>query len=232
MKTRTLKLMLVTLCLLPCALFAIEIPQDTAFSCGGGYCGPVPPPRDTLAIVNSLVDTVTIDSIYLRQLAATVCPQIASDYSMNPPWGYFGYGTLHQDSVTVDKPMSPTWAIKIPPGAVFVTHFVVGSCLWCVSVNGEQYADQCVIMATFFPSKGARDSVVLVGPRISGGTKYGVRASKSSALPNAGVTVFDCHGRLISSVRRTGIYLITNGKNASLRFLSPMHQDRYIDLSK
>lgn len=221
MTAKTLKTALVITCLLPFAAGAIQIQQDTAFSCSGGNCGPFPPPRETLTIVNpSLTDTITIDSIYLRQLAPTLCPQIASDWSRNIPWGYGGYGTLHQDSVIVDKPESPTWAIKIPPNSSFITHFVVGSCLWCVSVNSAQYADQCVIMATFFPNKGARDSVVLIGPRISGGTKDAAKTLNVSVLQDADIEVFDCHGRRVSSVNRTGIYMITNGKYSSLQFLT------------
>jgi len=86
-------------------------------------------------------------------------------------------------------------------------------------VKAGGYADQCILKTMFVPNSGARDSMVLIGPRVSGGTKYKVHSRLPMLDKDAGpMKLYDLSGRCIDKmkVRRTGVYIATYGPQGVL----------------
>jgi hypothetical protein len=80
-------------------------------------------------------------------------------------------------------------------------------------------SDQCVLKATFVPNKGARDSAVFIGPKITMGTIYQSR-SHSSVLgkKNTAMKLFDLSGRYVGKTasRKPGVYIASYGRQGGL----------------
>jgi hypothetical protein len=102
-----------------------------------------------------------------------------------------------------------------PRDSLVLVNTMIGSCIWCVGVQASNDLDQCILKATFVPNIGARDSLILIGPRISSGTKL----KSGSILPvlakqTAPMKLYDLSGRCVDklSVRKYGVYIATYGQ--------------------
>jgi hypothetical protein len=161
----------------------------------------------------SAVDSITIDTVIIRKLSPTVeCYQIGFTDSasgrMNSSYIVGSY-----DSTFVSRLGTP---LSIPPkGSLVLIRAMVGNCLYCVGIAGTSASDQCILEATFVPTKGARDSAIFIGPRLTGGTKSKIqsRAVVSGRLSSS-MRLYDLSGRCVDkmSVRKSGVYISTYGQ--------------------
>ena len=206
--------------------WAIEISVDTLLTSSSPYDATA-----HLTIKNTnTVDTVYIDSIYVCKLSPfIVCNQIgfqdaAHDCCLDiispaplPPINdscyvatkILGYGSSYLMSIA-------------PHDSLVLRNVVVGSCLNCSGVRASSYSDQCILKATFVPNKGARDSVVFIGPRITGGTKF--KAQSNVVVPEKSASpmkLYDLSGRCVDklSVRKHGVFIATYGHGNLVRKL-------------
>jgi len=193
--------------------WAIQINVDTLLTSSSPY-----DPTAHLTIKNTdNVDTIYIDSICVCKLSPfVVCNQIGFQDSahlccldiISPT------GTIN-DSCYV----AASYLSIAPHDSLVLRNIIVGNCLNCTGVQASNYSDQCILKAIFIPNKGARDSVVLIGPRISGGTKF----KTSSNLPvlarqSATLKLYDLSGRCVDRMtgKKTGIFIATCGGQVGL----------------
>jgi hypothetical protein len=119
----------------------------------------------------------------------------------------------NHDSTFLSRLATP---LSIPPkGSLVLIRAVVGNCLYCVGVNNPIASDQCILKATFIPNKGAKDSIVFVGPRLTGGTKSPIRSKTVvSGKASSSMRLYDLSGRCVDkmSVRKCGVYISTYGQ--------------------
>ena len=188
---------------------AIQINVDTVFTSNGT--------RFTIKNTSN-VDTVYIDSVYVHNLSPLmVCTEIGFQDSVSQRFEIIYKVRTINDSMFV---AASTYRMSIAPrDSLVLTNAGVGSCLMCVGVQARNYGDQCILKATFVPNKGAKDSVVFIGPRISGGTKF----KTHSNLPvfgkgTAAMKLYDLSGRCIDKMtgRKTGVYIATYGRQGAL----------------
>jgi hypothetical protein len=201
--------------------FAIQINVDTVFTSSFPWRMPDSGARFTIRNTNS-VDTIYIDTVYIRKLSSLIgCNEISFQDSVSQSGNAIRSRMItinNNDTVYVSRPDSP---ILIPPhDSLIMIHTIVGNCLWCTGIQAANYSsDQCVLKATFIPSKGARDSVVFIGPKVSMGTKF----KTHSNLPMLGkgttaMKLYDLSGRYIDKAagRKTGVYIETYGRQGAL----------------
>jgi hypothetical protein len=205
-------------------LSAIEIPQDTVFSFQRYKCG------DSLIITNTSADTITIDSIAIRQLSSTTrCWEIAQQstnsdtgYFWNYWWDYMCLNCRANTSATfgVASPFINSKKITIKPFSSSITNCVsVGNgCIYCVS-TGEQ-PDQCQLMATFIPNKGTRDSVVIIGQLINTSIQS-IAKQNIPARKGLNFKTFDLRGKIVGrSERLSGVYLCVDERSGHLQLFT------------
>jgi hypothetical protein len=205
-------------------LSAIEIPQDTVFSFLRYQCG------DSLIITNTSADTITIDSIAIRQLSATTrCWEIAQQSTNSDTgnfisyfWDYMCYNCRANTSVTFGtaSPFMHSNKIKIKPYSSSITNCVsVGNgCIYCVSTSEQP--DLCQLMATFIPNKGTRDSVVIVGQLINTSIKS-IATQNIPAKKGLNFKTFDLRGKIVGrSERLSGVYILSDGRSSHLQLFT------------
>jgi hypothetical protein len=196
--------------------WGIEINVDTVFSAG--------PQGDTTACFTikntSAIETVYVDSIYIYKLSPLV---ICSDIAFQDPAHVaFCVDVISPLKTTTDSVYIATkvWGCYssyltiAPHDSLMLKNVQVGECLGCVGVQANSYNDQCILKAIFVPNNGARDSVVLIGPRISGGTKSPIRSKiVVSGKASSSMKLYDLSGRRIDkvSIRKSGVYISTYG---------------------
>jgi len=150
-----------------------------------------------------------------------VCTQIAfkdSGPQGNCSFYNFTQGTYRTtDGFAVSMLLCPL--VIVPHDSMILTGAMVGSCLLCTEVQARSYSDQCIIKAIFIPNKGARDSAVFIGPRISGGTKFATTSKViSSDKVTSAMKLYDLSGRCVDKMtgRKHGVYIATYGRQGVL----------------
>lgn len=198
---------------------AIEIKVDTVFTKGYPLSGADTGARFTIRNT-STIDTVSIDTVYLRKLSPLLgCDEIgfvdSASHGINAIRS--GYKRIiDNDTFFVSRPDNPI--LIVPRNSRVLTNVMVGNCMWCTSVQAGNFStDQCVFKVMFVPNKGARDSVVLIGPKITMGTIYKSRSNPSVlGKRNSAMKLYDLSGRNIDikSSRKPGVYIATYGRQA------------------
>ena len=202
---------------------AIQINVDTVFTYSYPWRMPDSGARFTIRNI-STVDTVSIDTVYIRKLSPLLgCDEIgfvdSASQGINAIRSEFGIKKIiNNDTFYVSRPDNPI--LIAPSNSRVLIDVIVGNCLWCVGIQAGNYSsDQCVLKATFVPSKGARDSVVFIGPKISMGTKFKPHANLPvPAKETATMKLYDLSGRCVDkmTIRKNGVYIAAYGRHADV----------------
>jgi hypothetical protein len=189
--------------------FAIGINVDTVFTSNGAGN-----PSSRFAIKNtSTTDTVYIDSVSIRKMSLPVaCTEVGFEDSIKHKIYISEPRGNPNDTFSVSPLMT---RLKIPPkdSLVFI-RAMVGTCILCVNVQAGAYDDQCILKVTFIPNKGAKDSVVFIGPKITGGTKFPTRSNVPvSGKQSAAASIYDLSGRRIDKLAgmKHGVHIASHG---------------------
>jgi hypothetical protein len=187
---------------------AIEIDVDTVYTLYQ------PNAAAKLTIRNtSLTDSVYIDTLYVRDLSPIVnCDEIG--FQSNARYG-LSYDEFYpvkyiNDTFFISKPANSRLGIR-QGDSLILDKIEIGGCLRCVGIKGAIYPEQCILKALFIPTRGSKDSVVFIGPRISGGTKFKSSPNRAAiAKAIAGVELYDLSGRRVANAKsmKRGVYLL------------------------